>query len=278
MTTSFAQLKDKEKMLLAKKNSNNLSSKNASFSWLRHLGLWPQGCKGLFPLHFLRNREGKLARGGRESISAYSSTNSILLTFISGACCLIRKRAFDPRSLAKKAERWRLPRPFQNDTFFLRSVDIITYHCKRLNKYLSAKEHMGGGRGDKNRDKMSITTAQGFLVEDGNEGGCSAHLIIINHQKSSAANSLVYREFLLWFWRRWREFEGRQDKVQASSFLYSLATLFKKENMSKSSSSSELLPFGSLSNSPENHELESCHQTILLGVFYKSNSIQFEKK
>ena len=117
---------------------------------------------------------------------------------------------------------------------------------------------MGGGRGDKNRDKMSITTAQGFLVEDGNEGGCSAHLIIINHQKSSAANSLVYREFLLWFWRRWREFEGRQDKVQASSFLYSLATLFKKENMSKSSSSSELLPFGSLSNSPENHELESC--------------------
>ena len=113
-----------------------------------------------------------------ESISAYSSTNSILLTFISGACCLIRKRAFDPRSLAKKAERWRLPRPFQNDTFFLRSVDIITYHCKRLNKYLSAKEHMGGGRGDKNRDKMSITTAQGFLVEDGNEEegeNCSSH-------------------------------------------------------------------------------------------------------
>ena len=37
---------------------------------------------------------------------------------------------------------------------------------------------MGGGRGDKNRDKMSITTAQGFLVEDGNEEegeNCSSH-------------------------------------------------------------------------------------------------------
>ena len=104
MTTSFAQLKDKEE-------KRCFFQKMPCFlGFARHLGLWPQGCKGLFPLHFLRNREGKLARGGRESISAYSSTNSILLTFISGACCLIRKRAFDPRSLAKKAERWRLPR------------------------------------------------------------------------------------------------------------------------------------------------------------------------
>ena len=30
---------------------------DALFSWL-HLGLCPEGYKGLFPLHFLRNREG----------------------------------------------------------------------------------------------------------------------------------------------------------------------------------------------------------------------------
>ena len=72
---------------------------DALFSWL-HLGLWPEGYKGLFPLHFLRNREE-----GANWLERSISTNSILLTFISSACCLIRKRAFDPRSLAKKAER-----------------------------------------------------------------------------------------------------------------------------------------------------------------------------
>ena len=41
--------------------------------------------------------------------------------------------------------------------------------------------------------------------------GKTAHLIIINHQKSSAANSLVYRELLNGFWHKVLEFEGRQD-------------------------------------------------------------------
>ena len=50
-------------------------------------------------------------------------------------------------------------------------------------------------------------------------------------------------------------FEGRQGRVQASSFLYSLATLLKNENMSKWVPG--VIAFRIIEQNLENHELES---------------------